>query len=184
MSHNGPLLVTLLGGIALALAAGAEARDARTLRPGDRVEVVSGPAPIKNGDRTLAMVDVGTRLIVVEVLTDWVKVEYRSRGQVVAGWIDAKRVRRLGTEPGPSRAAARAPSTATPSEGTAPAGGWAKMSGEELLTRLAVLVAFAVVIAVLAFAGVRSIGTGAQARPSGREEARRAVDAAARPPRR
>jgi hypothetical protein len=127
----------------------------RPLRPGDRVRVTSGPAPVKVGRNTLAMVTPGTVLTVDEVREEWVKVSVKQGRRTVAGWIHSDRVRLLTQEPTPSR-----PEDVAPSGGPQPAArprpkperprtGLREGLGESSLVRFLAVVVVAFVLAVL-----------------------------------
>lgn len=68
-----------------------------TIKPGDRIRVKRGPAPLKVGKRTLATIETGTELTALKVQGNWVKVKVKKDSNTVTGWIHSKR---LGALPG------------------------------------------------------------------------------------
>jgi len=74
------------------------------------VKVISGPAPVKVGKKTLMTVDTGTELTVLKVQGNWVKVIADKDGKEVTGWIHRKRLKLLTHAPKPEVRAPAAPS--------------------------------------------------------------------------
>ena len=81
------VLVGLVSAEALAGTAGKE------ILPGDKLIVKTGPAPVKDGDKTLTTVNTGTTLVAYEVDGDRVKVAVTVDGKRVQGWIDRANVK-------------------------------------------------------------------------------------------
>jgi len=61
------------------------------IQPGDKVKVINGPAPVKQGKETLATVDTGTELTALKVQGAWVKVTVERDGKRVTGWIHSSK---------------------------------------------------------------------------------------------
>ena len=87
------LVVVLAFGLQPAVAADG------TVKPGDRVRVISGPAPIKVGRNTLTTVEAGKRLTALKVQGNWVKVTVEDGGKTIAGWIHITRLSRMEQAP-------------------------------------------------------------------------------------
>jgi len=64
-----------------------------TVKPGDKVKVISGPAPVKVGRKTLTTVETGTELTALKVHGRWVKVTVEEGGKQIKGWIHTKRLK-------------------------------------------------------------------------------------------
>jgi hypothetical protein len=161
---NRLVLVPLVLAAALGRAGGAEGGE---IQVGDVVEVISGPAPVKVGDRTLTTVDAGDRLPVVELREDWVKVQIREGGRTIEGWLHSGRVRPISAAP--LRPAALPPTDATAGQ-SAPGDEPGELSQEQIMVRVVGLVVFSVVVAGLLYVAVRSAGKGTQLRRPHREE--------------
>jgi hypothetical protein len=60
------------------------------IRPGDTVTVTTGPAPVKDGDKTLTRLEAGWVLKAIGVQDDWVRVtvENEKDGGEITGWIN------------------------------------------------------------------------------------------------
>jgi len=161
-SHRVTLAVAVLG--LLASLSGRVSAQEDAIRPGDRVEVVVGPAPVQSGDRTLARVEAGTRLTALKVQDPYVRVGVETGGRLVHGWIHQRhlrRVREVEAEPMPF-----VPADEVEAEPDRPPSADAERSKDSnVLLRLAVLVAFSLVISFLLYLAVASIGSEAQRRP-------------------
>jgi len=72
------------------------------LRPGDRIEVTSGPAPVKMGKRTLTTVEAGSELTALKVQGPWVKVTVQKDSKKITGWIYSWKYLRLAPTARPS----------------------------------------------------------------------------------
>ena len=161
-SHRVRLALAALG--LLAGMSGPLLAQEEAIRPGDRVEVVGGPAPVQSGDRTLARVEAGTRLTALKVQDPYVRVGVETGGRVVHGWIHRRhlrRVREVEAEPMPF-----VPADEADAEPDRPPSADAEGSEyPDVLLRLAVMVAFSLVISFLLYLAVASIGSEGQRRP-------------------
>ncbi len=77
---------------ALVLTSWAGADAGQPIKPGDAVEVTSGPAPVKVGKKTLTTVAEGAELEALKVNGHWVKVAVSRGGKTLTGWIHDKRL--------------------------------------------------------------------------------------------
>jgi len=77
------------------VATGAES----TMKPGDKIKVTKGPAPVKEGEKTLATVEVGTEVMVLSVQEPWVKVSVLRDGEKTVGWIHNRHLTPLTAPP-------------------------------------------------------------------------------------
>ncbi len=68
------------------------------IREGDKLLVADGPAPVKQGESTLATVAVGTQLVANKVKGSWVAVTVKKDGQSVSGWVHTKWLKRLSSQ--------------------------------------------------------------------------------------
>jgi len=100
----------LLAVAALLVAACPAPAAERAIKAGDNVKVISGPAPVKLGKKTLTTVEAGTELKALKVLRNWVKVTVERDGKTVTGWIHTKRLELLARSEGASPGAEK-PST-------------------------------------------------------------------------
>ena len=92
MRSSGVCLKLVFLGIAVVLAAGRQAHAAEeAIKPGDKVKVINGPAPVKVGKKTLTTVESGTGLRALKVQGPWVKVSVERRGKKITGWIYARK---------------------------------------------------------------------------------------------
>ena len=65
------------------------------IRSGDMVEITSGPAPVKLGDKVLATLDSGVRLKALSVRENWVAVRVEKDGREVVGWIHVRHLKKV-----------------------------------------------------------------------------------------
>lgn len=63
------------------------------IKPGDKVLVTKGPAPMKVGVDTLATVEAGTELVAEKVQGNWVRVTITKDGMQITGWIQSTRLK-------------------------------------------------------------------------------------------
>jgi len=66
-----------------------EAPKGPAIRPGDKVRVVNGPAPLKDGAKTVVTVETGTEFEAIKVQGDWVQVKVATENGARNAWIKA-----------------------------------------------------------------------------------------------
>jgi len=64
----------------------------KNIKPGDKVKVTIGPAPLKIGKKTLTTVEAGTELTALKVQGHWVRVTIEKDGKKITGWIHKMRL--------------------------------------------------------------------------------------------
>jgi len=64
----------------------------KAIKPGDKLRVTSGPAPVKVGKKTLTTVEAGTELKALKAQGNWVRVTVERDGKKITGWIHRKRL--------------------------------------------------------------------------------------------
>ncbi|MBM4039211.1 MAG: hypothetical protein FJ290_11925 [Planctomycetes bacterium] len=122
----------VMGLVALAVAAGSVSGSEppakeEPIKPGDKVVVINGPAPLKVAEKTLTTLDTGTELTAKRVQGKWVSVTVKQGDSLITGWIDSTKhlwidgTKRLMPEPAETtaakpvaKAASAAPSKAKP----------------------------------------------------------------------
>ncbi|MBL7223621.1 MAG: hypothetical protein ISS72_07200 [Candidatus Brocadiae bacterium] len=77
--------VTLLACTAVALCG-------ESIRPGDTVQVTTGPTPVQDGEEALTTLEAGAELQAMAVQEDWVKISVEKDGKKITGWISKRRL--------------------------------------------------------------------------------------------
>jgi len=81
------LRVALLAFVVLLCGVPAARAAQNKIKPGDKVKVIRGPAPVKVGKKTLTTVEAGTVLTALKVQGNWVKVTVKEDGGTIEGWV-------------------------------------------------------------------------------------------------
>ena len=88
------------------------------IRPGDKVKVKAGPAPLMKGTEKLTEVENGTELSALKVQGKWVQVTIEKEDAVYTGWIEApKHLDRFSTGKDPSAKSSPSKAETPPSRG-------------------------------------------------------------------
>jgi len=103
-SRTGLILLALVSAAVHVTAAGGE-----TIVAGDKIEVTTGPAPVKVGEETLTTVKAGTTLEALKVRGPWVKVSLVKGSERITGWIHRGRVSRVAGKAAPDAAPGTSP---------------------------------------------------------------------------
>jgi len=74
----------------------------KPIRPGDTVEVISGPAPLKAGTKVITTVQVGATFPVTKVRGDWVMVSVKTETGQYTGWLHMSRVKLISPDDAPA----------------------------------------------------------------------------------
>ncbi|MBM4039003.1 MAG: hypothetical protein FJ290_10875 [Planctomycetes bacterium] len=86
------------------LRAGEKVPNAKGIKPGDRVRITIGPAPVTDGGKTLAVLKAGAELVTVDVEERRVKVTVKGAGEAITGWIENEHLKLATPEPPPKKA--------------------------------------------------------------------------------
>jgi len=81
------LPVSLLAVVSVLCVAARASAAGKAIKPGDKVKVTIGPAPVKIGKQTLTTVEAGAELTALKVSGKWVRVNVETDGKKYAGWI-------------------------------------------------------------------------------------------------